>query len=67
MSTISEIESAIERLPDPQLAELTAWLEQLRMRRAAQNPCDTWLQKARGAARPGLTTEDVMTLTRGEK
>jgi hypothetical protein len=67
MSTISEIEKAIERLPEPQVAELAAWLEQLRTRRAAQTPCDTWLESARGAARPGVTTQDVLSLTRGEE
>ena len=33
MSTIAEIESAIERLPSPELARLAAWLEEFRRRR----------------------------------
>ncbi len=33
MSSITEIETAIERLPEPELARLAAWLEQFRRRR----------------------------------
>jgi hypothetical protein len=31
-----------------------------------QNKAMAWLETARGAAKPGLTTEEVMKLTRGE-
>jgi cytochrome c553 len=67
MKTIAEIEDAIERLSAPQVAELAAWLEQFQMRRAMQPPAETWLERARGAARPGVATEEVMALTRGEE
>lgn len=67
MNTIAEIESAIKRLPAPQVAELAAWLEQFRQRGDAQPPAEAWLETARGVARPGVTTEDVLTLTRGEE
>lgn len=67
MNTIAEIESAIERLPAPQVAELAVWLEQFRVRRAMQPPAEAWLEGARGAARPGVTTENVMALMRGEE
>ena len=67
MNTIAEIESAIEHLPVPQVAELAAWLEQFRVRCAMQPPAEAWLERARGAARSGVTTEDVMALTRGEE
>ena len=67
MSTIGEIETAIENLPAPQVEELAAWLEAYRARRAAPLPADTWLKQARGAARPGVTTAEVMTLTRGDE
>jgi hypothetical protein len=33
VSTIAEIESAIERLPSPEIARLAAWLEEFRRRR----------------------------------
>ena len=66
MSTVAEIETAIERLPKPQLAELAAWLEQLRLRRASPVSTDAWLERARGAARPDISTAQVMALTRGE-
>ena len=67
MSTIAEIEAAIQNLPDPQVEELARWLETLRLRRSAPPAADTWLGRARGAARLGVTTAEVMALTRGEQ
>ena len=64
MSGIAEIESAIEQLSDPQLAELTSWLEKLRAKRRPPMTVDGWLQHARGAALPGWTTANVMALSR---
>ncbi len=52
MSTISEIEQAIERFPTPQVDELSQWLEAHRASRANALPVDTWLNLVRGAARP---------------
>jgi hypothetical protein len=66
MSTITEIEAAIEKLPPPQVDELAEWLEKLRVWRATPPPVESWLAQARGAARPGTSTADVMSLTRGE-
>ena len=66
MSSIAEIENAIEKLPAPQVDELAGWLEKLRVRRATPPPIESWLQRARGAALPGQTTAKVMALTRGE-
>jgi len=37
VSTVAEIESAIERLPSPEVARLAAWLEEFRHRRMANN------------------------------
>ena len=67
MSTIAEIEAAIEDLPSPQVDQLARWLETLRQRRATPPPVESWLQRARGAAIPGVKTTDVMALTRGEE
>lgn len=67
MSTITEIEAAIEKLPDRQVDELARWLDTLRSRRAGRPPVESWLDRARGAAGPGATTADVMALTRGEE
>ena len=67
MTTITEIEAAIEKLPVPQMDELAGWLEALRGRRATPLPVENWLQRARGAARPDATTANVMDLTRGEE
>jgi hypothetical protein len=67
MSSIVEIENAIEKLPDPQVDELAGWLESLRVKRAKALPVDVWLERARGAARPSETTARVMKLTRDEE
>ena len=65
MSTIAEIETAIEKLPAPQVDQLARWLETFRLRRATPSSVEAWLEKARGAAH-GVTTVKVMALTRGE-
>lgn len=67
MSNIDEIEAAIENLPDSQVDQLARWLETLRQRRTTPPPVESWLQRARGAALPGVRTNEVMTLTRGEE
>ena len=68
MSTIGEIETAIENLPLPQVEELALWLEAFRARGGAGPlPAETWLRHARGAARPGVTTAGVTALTRGDE
>ena len=66
MSNIAEIEAAIENLPDPQVDQLARWLETLRQRRTTAPPVDSWLARARGGALPGVSTKDVMVLTRGQ-
>ena len=66
MSNITEIEAAIENLPARQVDELAGWLETLRVRRATPPPVESWLERARGAALPGVTTANVMALTRAE-
>lgn len=67
MSSIAEIENAIEKLPASLVNELSGWLETLRSKRATPAPVETWLQCARGAARSGETTGKVMALLRGEE
>ena len=67
MNTIAEIEDAIEKLPSPLVEELAVWIDAHRARRAAPQSLESWLQHARGAARPGVTTESIMALTRGEE
>jgi len=67
MSSIVEIEAAIEKLPVHQLDELAVWLDNLRTRKDAPAPVESWLQRASGSALPGLTTAQVMALTREEE
>ena len=38
MSTIADIEAAIERLPEPEVGQLAEWLERFRKRRAFVSP-----------------------------
>jgi len=67
MSTVAEIEAAIERLSPKQVEELFNWLEIHRTRRASKVPVDAWLARSRGVARPGVTTAELLTLTRGDE
>lgn len=67
MSTIAEIETAIEHLPAPQVDELAAWLAAHRARRTTLLAAEAWLKRARGAALPDVTTAEVMALTRSEE
>ncbi len=67
MSTIAEIEEAIEKLSAPQVDELAGWLEELRLQRMPQPAVELWLRSARGAALPGATTADILALSRGEE
>lgn len=66
MSNIAEIEAAIEKLPAKEMDQLARWFEMLRQRRATPPPVDSRLQHARGAAMAGVTTVEMMQLTRGE-
>lgn len=67
MSNVAEIEAAIEKLPRTQVDQLARWIEEFRQQRATPPPVESWLQHARGAAIPGMKTQDVMKLTRGEQ
>jgi hypothetical protein len=62
-----EIEAAIEKLPPPQMDELAAWLEARRVRRDTPASVESWLERARGTALAGVTTTNVLALTRGEE
>ncbi len=64
---VFEIEAAIRTLSDQVLDELAEWIEALQRWRKGVPSVDAWLQGARGAAKPGVTTNSIMTLTRAEK
>ncbi len=66
MSTVAEIEAAIERLPLPEVEQVAEWLETYRFQRGTGPQAEAWLESARGAARPDVTTAEVMALTREE-
>ncbi|MCB1093451.1 MAG: hypothetical protein KDL87_18075 [Verrucomicrobiae bacterium] len=67
MSTLAEIEEAIRELPDPDVERLADWLDSLRQARHRAPAIDEWLNEARGAALPGVKTDDVLAQTRGEE
>jgi hypothetical protein len=67
MSKIAEIEAAIEKLPDAEVDQLACWLQTLRQSRTTPAPVENWLLHARGAARSGVKTADVMALTRDKE
>ena len=64
MTTVADIEKAIEHLPLSQVEELARWLDGYRSRRCSPTDVESWLTQARGAAQSGVTTADVMALTR---
>ena len=66
MSTVAEIEAAIKKLPLTEVEKVADWLESYRAQRGTGPQSVAWLECARGAARPGVTTAEVMALTRGE-
>lgn len=65
MTTITEIEKAISRLPPAQVEELARWLEEYRSRQQSPAHAEAWLKRAVGAAKPGTTTAGLMLLSRG--
>jgi len=67
MKTIEEIEDAIEKLPAPDVEALADWLEALRSKRTTAPLVERWLQQARGAANPDVTTAGIISLTRGDE
>lgn len=66
-SNVTEIEDAIEQLPDQQIDQLAIWFDSFRQRRSQRLTADQWLQSARGSAIPGALTDEIMSLTRGEE
>jgi hypothetical protein len=66
MSTVAEIEAAIQRLPLTEVEKVAEWLESYRAQRNTGPQAEAWLERARGAARQGVTTVEVMDLTRGD-
>ena len=67
MSNIEEIEAAIEKLPAGEVAVLAEWFGEFRARQTPVQPVENWLQKARGAAKPETTTDQIMSESRGEQ
>lgn len=64
-----ELVDICEQLPEAQRAEVADFARFLLAKNqdaAAQGATERWLATARGAAKPGVTTDEVMALTRGE-
>ncbi len=66
MDELEKIQSAIEKLADEQLEELAKRIDALRVRRATPVRVEQWLKRAVGAAKPGVTTDEILRMTRGE-
>jgi hypothetical protein len=67
MSTLAEIEEAIEALPPHDVEALAVWLQRKRQGQAKVGPVDEWLARARGTAASGVTTQGVLAMTRAEE
>ena len=67
MSSIAEIEAAIEKLPVPEINQLAHWLEGFLQWRISTPALENWLLNAKGAAVPDAQTQAIMNLTRGEE
>jgi hypothetical protein len=64
-----ELLSICEPLPAAQRAEMTDFARFLLSRNAdapSRAAAENWLAGARGAAKPGVTTDEVIRMTRGE-
>jgi hypothetical protein len=64
-----ELLNICEQLPEAMRAELADFARFLLAKNEDATPLDTterWLATARGAAKPGVTTDEVMAITRGE-
>ena len=67
MSSVAEIEAAIEKLPARQVNQLATWFESFRQRRPNASTVQNWLNSARGKAKPGSETLQIQKLTRSEE
>jgi hypothetical protein len=67
MSSVAEIEAAIEKLPLPQVDQLAHWLEGFLQRRVSTPALENWLLNAKGSAVLDSQTQAIMNLTRGEE
>lgn len=67
MSTLAEIEQAIEKLPPEQWVEIRRWMEaRAPLPRRETADFQRVLGESVGKATSGLSTDEIMRLTRGE-
>jgi hypothetical protein len=71
MSTLAEIGAAAEQLQPAQQAELYAFIgarmEAQPGRGLSPEEFEAWFKTAWGAGLPGVTTDEIMAMTRGEE
>lgn len=69
-TTTRELLDICERLPDAERIEVVGFAKALLERRqtpeSRKAAFDKWIEKARGAGKPGVTTDQIMEMTRGE-
>jgi len=63
MTTIAKIKQVISHLRIEQVEELPRWLKEFRSRQPSPTRDNTWLKLAVGAAKPGMTIEEPMSLS----
>ena len=66
MSTLAEIEAAIEKLPPEQWTEIRRWMDEHAPRTSGPVDFARVLARSIGTATTGLSTADIMRMTRGE-
>jgi hypothetical protein len=67
MSTLAEIEQAVEKLPPQQWEEIRRWMAAHAPTRGGEAAAPVqWLAASVGTATTGLSTDEIMRLTRGE-
>ena len=71
MNTLVEIKAAVDRLPRPQQEELRVFLgtrlEAPSRKGFSPEEFAEWLKTARGVGLSGMTTDEIMAMTRGEE
>ena len=71
MSTLAEIEVAVAQLPRAQQEELHAFLstqlEKHPKRGLTPEEFKAWIKTAEGVGISGMTTDEIMAMTRGEE
>jgi hypothetical protein len=67
VSSVAEIDAAIEKLPVPDVDQLAHWFQGFLQRRVPAPALENRLRNAKGAPISGTRTQELMKLTCGEE